>query len=102
MRQREIHLRYNPQLGEWYNPLTWFGKESSPAPVVTAEQPQTEDSFFAPGQEQVMQEQLAREKLESEYRKKMLLLAGVAGILLLIAIFAKRQSPKLAAREERI
>jgi len=85
----EIELRFNPQLGTWYNPLTWYGKESSPAPQVQTKP--AVDDFFAPGEEKKM-EQLIREKLIAEWRHNLMLAAAGAGFaLVLILLFRKKK-----------
>jgi len=86
----EIELRFNPQLGTWYNPLTWYGKESSPAPQVQTKP--AVDDFFAPGEEKKMDEQLIREKLIAEWRHNLMLAAAGAGFaLVLILLFRKKK-----------
>ena len=92
--KRDIDMSYNPQLGTWYNPLTWFGQESSPAPTSPSTSSSSSDptkaggdDFFAPGQEQVMQAQLEMEA----YRKKMYWIVGGLSFALLVAILLRKK-----------
>lgn len=94
---RDIDMRYNAQLGSWYNPLSWFasGESSTGTALSTSSaSSQGSDDLFAPGEEQKMTEQLIREDVEAEYRKKLMMLAFGCAIGLVVAVWFRSQAKK--------
>jgi len=81
---REVELKYNPQLGVWYNPATWFETSKTPAlPAPTA----PADEFFAPGYDRVIDQQLEM----GVYRKKMGYTVAALVVMLGLAVWWKRR-----------
>lgn len=85
--RREVELRYNPQLGTWYDPRTWFSDESKALPAPGQDPTKISSDFISPEWERVAELEQENEK----YRKNMMILAGVFTAILVVTVFFKRR-----------
>lgn len=80
--RNDLHMR-RAAGGPWY-----FGATNEIYGPINPNQ-QQQDSFFAPGEEAKMIEQITREEVAAEYRKKFIMLALGCAVGLVIALALK-------------